>query len=165
MTVSINDIAKALNISFSYVCKVLNNDPNFRPAKETKELILKKAKEMKYDFSRIKHFRRRKIERIKVNIPAEIIIRSLNRDKVFDKGKITIRNINEKGILVTDIKLKKNCIPLKPFICELRIFKGKLKGINFLAEPVRVGISDNIHLGLVFAGLPEKHRERILNLK
>lgn len=46
MTVSIKDIAKVMNISYSTVSRALNNSPRVKP--ETRELIQRKAVEMGY---------------------------------------------------------------------------------------------------------------------
>ena len=43
------DIAEALGLSRCLVTKVLNHDPVFRVAPETRELVLEKAREMGYD--------------------------------------------------------------------------------------------------------------------
>ena len=159
--VSIKDIAKELNLSYTAVCKVLNNDSLHRSSKETRQLILNKAKKMGYDFSQLRYIRKRRKERIEVNIPAEIIIRSANGKRIFDKGKITIKDMSESGTFITNIKLDKNCLPAKPFICELRIFGGKFKGINLKGEPVRIGNNENLYLGLALADVPEEYRNRI----
>lgn len=116
---------------------------------------------MGYNTSRLLTKYRRKYERIKVNIPAEIIIKSLNKNRIFDKGKITIKDLSESGTFITNIKLNKNCLPAEPFICELRIFEGKFKDINLKGEPVRIGNNGDLYLGLALTDVPEEYRRRI----
>ena len=162
--VSINDIAKELGLSYTTVCKTLNKDPKHRVSKETKAKIFKKAREMKYDFSSIHIIHKRQSERIEVNIPARIKLKSTNSRKLFDKGSIMIKNISKSGVLITDIKLKKNCLPLKPFICELSIFNGRLKGIRLKGEPVRIGNNGDLHLGLSLADVPERYMKEMMSV-
>jgi hypothetical protein len=146
--VTLTDIANALGLSFTAVCKVLNKDPECHISQDTRSLILSKAKEMGYDASKLRRIYRRKSERITVNIPAEITIKSPDARKIFTRGRVTIKNISDVGVLITDIRLKNNCLPIKPFICELYILGGKFKKKNLIATPVRIMNDGKLCLGL-----------------
>lgn len=157
--VSLNDIAKKLNLSFTMVCKIINKDPNYKPAKETKELVLKTAKKMKYDTTRLRNIYRRKYERLRINQPAKISIVLEDTKKVYDRGSCRVKNISRGGVLVNNLKFKKNCLPIRRFVCNVEITKGKLEGLTGIGKITRIEDDSPIALALHWRNLTAEKQE------
>ena len=62
---TLNDIAEACGVSKATVSRVLNEDPEFSVAEETREKILSTAAEMNYEMGKKRRYAniRRKLER------------------------------------------------------------------------------------------------------
>ena len=158
---SMNEIARALGMSRTVVCKVLNRDPKYTPNKKTKELVLNKAKEMNYDFSKLHTRYRREHERKEVNIPTKVVIRTKKDNKIFNKGTAVIKNISEGGALISNMKFSKNCLPINPFTFELKLNGGGFKNCTMTGNPVRVTSNDEMNLGVVFENISDACKEKI----
>ena len=86
------EIARRLGLDVSSVNKILNRrtGPVFK--KDTVKKVFKMAREMGYDFGRIKFAHRRRHARRPVSLNAELSI--FNREgALYDKGMATIRDI------------------------------------------------------------------------
>ena len=119
--VSQETIAKRLGLDRTTVGKVLNEDPNSGIAKETKELIVKEAKKMGYNFLRLCRSHQRKYERFAINKPTRISIIPKGRKKEYTSGKARIRDISEEGVLIDHLKLKNMTLPVNRLKCKFTI--------------------------------------------
>jgi hypothetical protein len=151
--VSIGDIAREFGVSYSLVCRILNNDPKFKPSKNTRAAVIRKAQEMGFDYSSLRRIHRRKSGREKLELNAEVIIRKDLDNEVFDSGTAVIRDLSPHGAAVSDLDLEGGSIPVCPFHCEFNLTESGLKGIQLKAKPVRLGTTDRFVLGMQFIDL------------
>ncbi|MHC4663888.1 MAG: hypothetical protein ACYS8W_19675 [Planctomycetota bacterium] len=108
------------------------------------------------------NFYRRKYERRKTNFKTSIRIFTSD-EKEFDDGSAACMNITPEGILLSKIKLKKNCIPMDSFIVKLAVESGELKDLKATAELVYLSTSKGkMQLGLAFTKLSKANRAKIL---
>ena len=163
--VSINDVAKGLRLSYSLCCKILNNDPNFRPSPATRAKVLRKAQEMGFDYSRLRRIHRRKYKRTDVNISSELIIRKMHSNDVFDSGTAVIKDISQSGTSISELQLEGGSLPAAPFFCELKVTEGLLKNMTFKANPVRIRSNGQFFLGLEFYKIPREQARLIATLQ
>jgi transcriptional regulator with XRE-family HTH domain len=113
------EIARKVGLDVSSVNKILNRraGPVFR--KETIRKVFKVAKDLGYDFGRIKFHHRRRHPRKEVAIGAEI--RIVKPDgSVHDTGSATIRDLSLSGAKLADVQLPKGTLPAGPFTVTLR---------------------------------------------
>ena len=158
------DIADSLSLSFTAVCKIINGDPKYPVPKETRDLVFKRAKEMRYDVSRLYTRYRREYERKKVNIPTKVIIKCKRTNKVYNSGTAIIKNISRGGVLISNLKLLRNCLPINPFVCEIKVIKGVLKGCNIIGAPARITNNDGMNLGIRFGYISSECKEKIMSI-
>ncbi len=163
--ISISDVANDMRLSYSLVCKILNNDPNFRPSKSTRARVLLKAQEMGFDYSRLRRIHRRKHKRAPVNIPGEVIIRKKLDNEVFDSGTAVIKDISPTGTNISDFQLEGGSLPAAHFVCEFKVTEGILKNIVLIANPVRIKSKGSFMLGLEFEKLSREHARLIASIK
>ena len=162
--VTLTEIANALDFDLTTVCKIINNVSDYQVAEETRELVLKKAKEMGYDCYRLHGIYRRKDKRVKVQVPSKIIIRERKTNKVYNKGTVEIKDISAGGALLTNFNLEKQYLPISAFICELNVMKGILKGCNIIGEPARITNNDEMNLGIRFGYISSECKEKIMSI-
>ena len=140
MAVTQLDIARRVGLDVSSVNKILNRraGPVFR--KETVKQVFKVAKELGYDFGRLKFHHRRNHPRKEMSIPLEVSI--YNEDgTLFDKGGAMIKDVSLSGALLTGVMLPQQVIPLRPHTIGIRMLDGVLKGVEILARPIRLSHS------------------------
>ena len=140
MAVTQLEIAKRVNLDVSSVNKILNRRPGPVFKKETIKQVFKVARELGYDFGRLKYHHKRGSTRKSVPIPLELSI--YNADgTLFDKGAAIIKDVSLSGALLTAVVLPQQSIPLRPHTIGIRMLDGALKGVEILARPVRLAHS------------------------
>ncbi|MFC1582068.1 hypothetical protein ACFL4W_00885 [Planctomycetota bacterium] len=157
MTVSQAQIAAELNLDRTTVNKILNGKHNKIIKKETVEAVLAKAREMGYDFSRLRRYYSRGSERIPVDMKARITIRLLTGE-AYDMGSARILNLSLSGTLLSDFNLSRGSLPLKPFEIVINCEEEDLDGIQLLSEPVRIDINGSLDIGVRFKPVSEGTR-------
>jgi len=115
MAVSQQDIADALGLSRTTVTKILNRDPKYSASEDTRDLVFKTAEKMGYDFTSIRRPFKREYGRTEVNARCDVEIVTQDDNQLFDKGQAVARNIGVGGVLLTDLRLPRNCLPLSRF--------------------------------------------------
>jgi hypothetical protein len=162
--VTIGDVAKSIGMSYSLVCKILNSDPNFKPAASTRSMVIRKAQEMGFDYSGLRRIHRRKHRRVIVNLSGQITIKKKQTSEVFDTGTAVIKDLSPGGGFLTGIKLSKDSLPACPFQCELKIIEGKLKGMSLKGNPVRLKCNGDLFIGLEFFETSGEQRHRLAGI-
>ncbi len=146
------EIARRLGLDVSSVNKILNKraGPVFR--KETIRKVFKVARELGYDFGRLKYTHRRKFERHEVAVGAEIVI--LTKDgAVYDQGVATIRDISQGGARVTDLATPLGSLPIEPFTVQLRPMQKPLDEMELSGHIVRLNTNGAVTFGVEFSHL------------
>jgi transcriptional regulator with XRE-family HTH domain len=140
MAVTQLEIARRVNLDVSSVNKILNRRPGPVFKKETIKQVFKVARELGYDFGRLKYHHRRGATRKAVPIPLELSI--YNSDgTLFDKGAAIIKDVSLSGALLTAVVLPQQSIPLRPHTIGIRMLDGVLKGVEIMARPIRLAHS------------------------
>jgi transcriptional regulator with XRE-family HTH domain len=161
MGVSQSDIAAHLGLARSTVTKILNQFPNNRGCKETVKLVFKAAREMGYDFGRLRNIHRRRANRKKVNMPVFLRLDMKDGNGVFDTGSAMVRDLSPYGALLIQINTSKNSLPLIPFTLSMD-FSGPLQGISVTARIIRINTEDAFQLGVNFVDVSSDAERRII---
>jgi len=137
MSVTQLDIARRVNLDVSSVNKILNRRPGPVFKKDTIRQVFKVARELGYDFGRLKYHHKRGSTRKSIPIPLELSI--YNSDgTLFDKGAAIIKDVSLSGALLTAVVLPQQSIPLRPHTLGIRMLDGALKGVEIMARPIRL---------------------------
>ncbi|MBI4577384.1 MAG: hypothetical protein HY722_14085 [Planctomycetes bacterium] len=160
MSVSQQEIADRLGIDRTAVTKILNRTPGHFASKKTIDLVFKTARDMAYDFSRLRHTHGRRYERRPVTWSSELQVLLADRS-VYDTGTGLVKNISSYGALMADLSFPKNAFPLEPFTVLLHITDGALAGVRAECEVIRFKSHPIIDIGLNIVQISEDDRFRI----
>jgi transcriptional regulator with XRE-family HTH domain len=159
------EIARRVGLDVSSVNKILNQrkGPVFR--KETVRKVFKVARELGYDFGRLKFQHRRRHPRRTVSLGVEVCI--YRKDgAVYDQGMATLRDISLGGARLCDLTLPSNTLPVEPFSVGLRPMLKPGDNVEIPGRIVRLHVNGSIAYGVEFAGVDaalEKKLRRIAN--
>ena len=163
MGVSQAEIASRLGLARSTVTKILNQFPNNRASKETIKQVFKAAREMGYDFSRLRNIHRRRAFRKKVDIPVDLKITFLNSQETYDTGTAAVKDLSPYGALLERVQTGKNSIPLMPFVMQMT-FREPLSGVVVNARVIRFVSEDFIQVGLDFIDVSSETERQIIEI-
>ncbi|MCU0724032.1 MAG: PilZ domain-containing protein [Planctomycetes bacterium] len=161
MTVSQQEIAERLGLARSTVTKILNQFPTNRASKDTIRKVFQTAREMGYDFGRLRNIHRRRAERKECEIPVRLRIELLDGSGVFDTGTATVRNLSPYGAFLSPIQMAKAIIPLVPFTLTIE-FSEILQGVSVKARVIRLNASEAIQMGIDFFDVSPEAESRII---
>ena len=159
------EIARRVGLDVSSVNKILNRraGPVFR--KDTIKKVFKVARELGYDFSRLKYQHRRRHARKEVALGAELYI--YGRDgKLYDQGVATIRDISLCGARISDVTLPLGTLPVEPFTVSLRPMQKPGDDLELQGQIVRIHLNGAASYGVQFRPLEpavERKLRRIAN--
>ena len=142
VAVSQQSIADALGLSRTTVTKILNRDPKYSASEATRDLVFRTAEKMGYDFTTIRRPFKREYGRTEINASATIDV-VLENGEVFDSGTAVARNIGVGGALITNLRMPKSALPLKPFTVRIR-FTDLPALANLVGECQVVRIGDSV---------------------
>lgn len=156
-------IAKRLGLDVSSVNKILNRcaGPVFK--KETIKKVFQIAKEMGYDFDRIKFRHRRRYPRRDVSVDAQIAIHRAD-GSLYDQGTATIRDISAGGACLSDITLPQGNIPLEAFTIRVRPAAKTLEEMELPGRVVRLMTDEGVGFGVSFDSIDSAVQRRLLKL-
>jgi transcriptional regulator with XRE-family HTH domain len=151
------EIARRVGLDVSSVNKILNRraGPVFR--KETIRKVFRAARELGYDFNRIKYHHRRRHPRREVALGAEFLI-CKGDGSVHDRGVATIRDLSVSGARVGDLQLPTGTFPAGAFSVRIRPLAKPLDEIEIHGEVVRLSGGD---YGIRFGKLDGTHARRL----
>ncbi|HLY11909.1 MAG TPA: PilZ domain-containing protein [Planctomycetota bacterium] len=157
------EIAHRVGLDVSSVNKILNRrqGPVFR--KETIKKVFKIAKDMGYDFGRLKYAHRRRFPRKDISLGAELYV--YHKDgSLYDQGVATIRDISLGGARITDVTLPTGSLPVTPFTVVIRPMEKPIDDIEIQGHIVRLHANGSTNFGVQFGkmdGSIEKKLRRI----
>jgi len=163
MAVTHDTIAKHLNLARSTVTRILNNDPNYRASKATRERVFAAARMLDYDFANLRRIHRRRFERVRVQIRANISV-VLDGGQVFDKGDAIIMDLNPVGALLAYFHMPRNTVPIKPFELDIEIAEGDLAGLKLRGQVARMFFDRTLHIGVEFVDISDEDMQRIATM-
>jgi hypothetical protein len=130
------EVARRARIDIPSVNKNLNHRHGaFR--KETVKRVFKVARELRYDFDRLKHNHRRERPRKDVIVPVEMTV-YLATGRLYTRGKAVLRNVSLSGAVLSGFVLQNRSVPLEPHTIGVKLLDGPLKGLEILGSPVRL---------------------------
>jgi hypothetical protein len=143
------EIARRVGLDVSSVNKILNRrqGPVFR--KDTIRKVFRVAKELGYDFGRLKYQHRRRHPRRELSLGAELYI--YHRDgSLYDQGVATIRDISICGARITDVTLPLGTLPVEPFTVGLRPMEKPVDDVEIPGMIVRYHMNGHVSYGVEF---------------
>ena len=146
------EIARRIGLDVSSVNKILNRrkGPVFR--KETIKKVFKIARDLGFDFGRLKYVHRRRFQRTPVEIGADFCI--YHKDgSLYDQGSATIRDISLGGACVSDVTLSRGSFPLEPFSVTLRPKNKPVDDVELPGRIVRLHLDEKGRFGISFTKL------------
>ncbi|MBI2891275.1 MAG: helix-turn-helix domain-containing protein [Nitrospirae bacterium] len=161
LAVSQQVIADILGLDRTTVNKVLNGHPSMITSKKTVESVIRVAKEMGYDFSRLRKKYKRKYERKHVKIRSEVEVYLSETGELYDRGWCTINNLTPDGALISGVWTVKGGFPLRPFTVKLRAIETDLQGVEGVFEVVRFRSNGAIMMGMRAVEMRDDHQQRI----
>ncbi|MHC4777905.1 MAG: PilZ domain-containing protein [Planctomycetota bacterium] len=163
MGVSQAEIASRLGLARSTVTKILNQFPNNRASKETIKQVFKAAREMGYDFSRLRNIHRRRALRKKVDLPVELRLTMSDTQEIYDTGSAVVRDLSPYGALLEHVRTGKGSLPLASFIMEMK-FSGPLAGVIVKARVIRFVSEESVQVGLDFIDVSSEAERQIIEI-
>ena len=157
------EIARRVGLDVSSVNKILNRraGPVFR--KDTIKKVFKVARDLGYDFGRLKYQHRRRHPRKEVALGAEISI--FGKDgRLFDQGVATIRDISLCGARISDLALPLGSIPVEPFTVSLRPMQKPIEDLELPGQIVRINSSSTVSYGIEFRSLESGTEKKLRRL-
>lgn len=142
-------IARKVGLDRSTVSKILNGKASDFVSQKTVGKVLKAARELGYDFGRLRHTHSRQFERAHLNLKAKFKV-ILGTGEVYDSGSCVITNLSVGNALIEEMVSKRWSLPMKPFSVSLTITEGRLKGISMLGRVTRMDIRDQVRLAMEF---------------
>ena len=159
------EIARRVGLDVSSVNKILNKrqGPVFR--KETIRKVFKIAKDLGYDFGRLKYAHRRRFPRKELSLGVELYV--YHKDgSLYDQGVATVRDISLGGARICDVALPTGAIPVSPFTVGIRPMQKPVDDIEIQGHIVRLNVNGATSFGVQFAKLDlstERKLRRIAN--
>ena len=157
------EIARRVGLDVSSVNKILNKrqGPVFR--KETIRKVFKIARDLGYDFGRLKYAHRRRFPRKELSLGVELYV--YHRDgSLYDQGVATVRDISMGGARISDVALPTGSLPVTPFSVGLRPMVKPVDDIELQGKIVRLYANGTTSFGVQFGSLDgtvEKKLKRI----
>jgi len=159
------EIARRVGLDVSSVNKILNKrqGPVFR--KETIRKVFKIARDMGYDFGRLKYAHRRRFPRKELSVGVEIYV--YHKDgSLYDQGVATMRDVSLGGARISDVALPTGSLPVTPFTVGIRPMQKPADDLELQGQIVRLNANGSTSFGVQFGKLDvvaEKKLRRISN--
>ncbi len=162
MKVTQADIAEKVGVDRTSVNKVLNRYPRHNISPETAAEIWKVARELGYDFKKIRRDpERRKYPRTPVEMDVDVEI-LLEDDTVYDKGRARVRDLSLSGVRLCDLATEKRSLPIDNFRCRLKITEAPLEGLNLEGVFMRMQMGGTVEFGIVVRNLEREDKDRLV---
>ncbi len=157
------EIARRVGLDVSSVNKILNRRPGPVFRKETIKKVFKVARELGYDFGRLKYQHRRRHPRREVALGAELSIYGKD-GRLYDQGVATIRDISLSGARISDVTLPLGSIPVEPFSVGLRPMQKPVDDLELQGRIVRIHANGSVSYGVQFASVDPAAEKKLLRI-
>jgi len=102
-----------------------------------------------------------KHSRQELNLSVRVVILSQLSGQIIEEGQAIIRHLKLTGVVISDLELPNQALPLTPFQIALIIEEEPLKRIHMLCSVRQFFHNGNPGLVLNIDKIPEKHRARL----
>jgi transcriptional regulator with XRE-family HTH domain len=136
VTVTQKQIARRVGLDVSSVNKILNRRPGAVFGKETVKRVFKVARQLGYDFDRLKHAHRRRHARKNLGLPVEFSV-YLQGGQLFDRGTGVLKEVSLSGARLSAIVLPGTVLPTLPHSVGVRLRIAPDQELEILGHPVR----------------------------
>ena len=159
--ISHDDIARRLGLARSTITKILNQLPTNRASPETIRKVFDTAKEMGYDFHRLRNIHRRRSERRSVRMGVRLeFVRDGEPSAL--RGTAVLSDISKNGAQLTNVGLDGGSgLPVTPFLVKLVVTEPPLAGLSVVCEVIRLTSRDAVRLGINFVELAPADDRRL----
>lgn len=146
-------IARRAGVNVSTVNKILNKTEGAVFKEGTVRRVIKAARELGFNFAKLKFAHYRRHPRKRVLMPIELII--YDRDgSQRQAGTAIIHDISLSGAQLGGIVLPQQVLPMSPHVIGIRPLEEPLKGIELRCRPVRFLATDlGYDLGVEFLAI------------
>ena len=154
------EIARRVGLDVSSVNKILNRrqGPVFR--KETVKKVFKIARQLGYDFGRLKYQHRRRSVRKPVSIGAELYIYAKD-GSLYDQSVATIRDLSICGARISDVTLPTSSFPVEPFSVAIRPMQKPVDDLELSGRIVRMHMNGSASYGVDFGKLETEIEKKL----
>jgi transcriptional regulator with XRE-family HTH domain len=159
------EIARRAGLDVSSVNKILNRrkGPIFK--KETIKQVFKLAKDLGYDFGRLKYFHRRRHPRKSLGLPVALSI-YLEDGTLFDQGTGILKEVSLSGAQLSAIVLPGKALPTLPHSIGVRVPDGALKDLEVRGIPLRFELLDgSVGLAVEFHSTEQLKAKQLLAVR
>lgn len=143
------EIARRVGLDVSSVNKILNKRVGPRFQKDTVTRVFKAARELGFDFSRLKFGHRRRHDRKPLDLSAVVAIYTPSGALV-EEGTGVVRDFSPGGARLSKIVLPSGRLPLKPSVVRLRFKKGGREE-EFQGRIIRFNLAEESEVAVEFA--------------
>ncbi len=140
------DIARKCGLDVSSVNKILRRTGGPKFSEATVRKVFKAARDLGYNFERLKFSHVRDHPRQEVNRPVKMTIYRPD-GSVFSSGDATIREVSLSGAILKGVLLSKQVIPIAPHTIGIVFEIGPAERLEVRGLPVRF-FQDGESLGL-----------------
>jgi hypothetical protein len=140
------DIARKCGLDVSSVNKILRKTGGPKFSETTVRKVFRAARELGYNFERLKFAHHRDHPRLEVNRSVQMSIYRPD-GSVFSSGQATIREVSLSGAILKGVILSKQVIPIAPHTIGIVFELGPAERLEVRGFPVRF-FQDGESLGL-----------------
>jgi transcriptional regulator with XRE-family HTH domain len=140
------DIARKCGLDVSSVNKILRKTGGPKFSEATVRKVFRAARDLGYNFERLKFAHTRDHPRLEVNRPVQMSIYRPD-GSVFSSGQATIREVSLSGAILKGVILSKQVIPIAPHTIGIVFELGPAERLEVRGFPVRF-FQDGESLGL-----------------
>ncbi|MCI0341588.1 MAG: PilZ domain-containing protein [Planctomycetales bacterium] len=158
--ISHDDIARRLGLARSTVTKILNQLPTNRASAETVQKVFQLAKELGYDFHRLRNIHRRRDERRQCRIAARLELLQ-SGGKVAGTGTAVVHDISLHGAQLQQVTMDGKGLPVTPFLLRLTLSEAPLADLVGTGEVVRFSSREPVKFGINFLEMTEADQRRL----
>ncbi len=158
--ISHDDIARRLGLARSTVTKILNQLPTNRASAETVKKVFDLAKDLGYDFHRLRNIHRRRDERRACRIAARLEVIQPG-GKVAGTGTAVVHDISFHGAQLQQVAMDGKGLPVSPFLIRLTLNEAPLADLVGTGEIVRFSSREPVRIGINFLEMNETDQRRL----
>ena len=161
MAVTELEIAQRAGVNVSTVSKILNKRPDSVFTPETVKRVFRIARELGFDFAKLKFTHSRRHPRKQISLPLELVIYDEN-GSLQQKGTAVLRDVSLSGAQLSGIVLPEQVVSLRPHVIGIRLLEGSLKDFELRCRPVRfLATDEGFDLGVEFLTLQPSELKRL----
>lgn len=157
------EVARDAGVDLSTVNRILNRRSAHAFREQTVRKVLSAARRLGFRFGRLRHFHRRRVERVPVTIDCKLSIYRQDLT-LFDEGRCVLKDLSPLGAFVADVSLAREAFPTGVTRVVITPLDGPLGGLDLRGLIVRFYARKPTGYGVEFVKLPEVVRKKVSRL-